>query len=109
MILVICKSMEDYTTDHRGDVGSWVRLAAMDAIKTFVFLWGSANPIFNEGNLVFILFYYLLSTLAIFYLIYFYLCYSFIFVFIFVIFIVIFIFILFLFLFVFFRKKYNRN
>jgi len=26
--VLVC--FEDYTTDHRGDVGSWVRLAAVD-------------------------------------------------------------------------------
>lgn len=42
--------MEDYTTDHRGDVGSWVRLAAMDAIEKLVTLWSSSS-IFDESFL----------------------------------------------------------
>ena len=29
-------ALDDYATDKRGDVGSWVRIAAMKAFQTFV-------------------------------------------------------------------------
>lgn len=35
------KSLNDYTTDHRGDVGLWVREAAMDAMCELAFVWGA--------------------------------------------------------------------
>ena len=54
MLQALSKSTEDYTTDHRGDVGSWVRLAAMDAIESYVKLWGADTSIFTEGRPLFI-------------------------------------------------------
>uniref|UniRef100_A0A7I4D1R8 Tubulin-specific chaperone D n=1 Tax=Physcomitrium patens TaxID=3218 RepID=A0A7I4D1R8_PHYPA len=35
---VLFKALEDYAVDNRGDVGSWVREAAMDALKRCSFL-----------------------------------------------------------------------
>ncbi|KAI9705641.1 MAG: hypothetical protein M1836_006397 [Candelina mexicana] len=32
MVISICTSLEDYTVDQRGDIGSWIRLAAIDAV-----------------------------------------------------------------------------
>ncbi|KAI9777363.1 MAG: hypothetical protein M1835_005261, partial [Candelina submexicana] len=32
MVRSICTSLEDYTVDQRGDIGSWIRLAAIDAV-----------------------------------------------------------------------------
>lgn len=52
VLQVLCKSTEDYTTDHRGDVGSWVRLAAMDSIENYVKLWGTSTSVFTEGLLL---------------------------------------------------------
>jgi len=32
-------NLEDYTTDNRGDVGSWVREAAMDVLEVWSILY----------------------------------------------------------------------
>lgn len=40
-------AMEDYTTDQRGDIGSWVRRAAMNTIQKFVFALQNAG---EEGG-----------------------------------------------------------
>lgn len=33
---VVFQAMDDYNTDHRGDVGSWVRCAAMESLRILV-------------------------------------------------------------------------
>lgn len=38
-------TMEDYSTDRRGDVGSWIREAAMDAMRRLLTLLASAKPL----------------------------------------------------------------
>lgn len=65
---VLCTCMEDYTTDHRGDVGSWVRLAAMDAIDKCVSVWHNSIEVFTVDflSLLFTLLHFLQFIIAVF-------------------------------------------
>lgn len=41
----LATALEDYTTDNRGDVGSWAREAAMQVLTTVLLLLTSCQPV----------------------------------------------------------------
>ncbi|KAM4717640.1 tubulin-specific chaperone D [Anableps anableps] len=45
-------SLNDYTTDSRGDIGAWVRKAAMTSLKEITFMVASSSPEILSPNLV---------------------------------------------------------
>ncbi|XP_054462818.1 tubulin-specific chaperone D [Anoplopoma fimbria] len=49
---VLLNSMNDYTTDSRGDVGAWVREAAMTSLMEVTFLLASSDPEILQPDLV---------------------------------------------------------
>lgn len=46
----LATALEDYTTDNRGDVGSWAREAAMQVLTTVVRLLTSRQPVAHHQS-----------------------------------------------------------